>query len=155
MSRLRRPPRGVPTVVALLLTGTALVAGWFATGHASAPDSGLLQVDVLSLHERVPGVVPVDGLPSMYVVTCPGAPDHARELAPRYGLVVSRDADLARRLALPRATSCYPGYALVDREGFVRYRSYDPGWQDHAQEQQILLDALDGTHHGGLLGLFS
>jgi hypothetical protein len=27
----------------------------------------------------------------------------------------------------------------------VRYRTYDPGWREHAQEQEILLGNLD-TH---------
>ena len=128
----------------------ALLAGWFATGHASAPDDGLLQIDVLSLHERVAGVEPVDGRPTMVVLAgrCPVA--RSASLGPAYGVVVHRAgdpgyADLTRRLALPQARDrCVPGYVLVDPAGFVRYRTYDPGWHAHAQEQEILLDALGG-----------
>ena len=142
---------GDRAVVALVCgVALALLAGWFGTGHASAPDDGLLQIDVLSLHERVPGVAPVDGLPTLVVVagrcTRPGSTD----LGPSYGVVVHRAdepgyADLARSLALPKAIDrCVPGYVLVDRDGWVRYRSYDPGWFDHATEQRILLDATGG-----------
>ena len=130
-----------------------LVAGWFATGHASAPDDGLLQIDVLSLSERVPGLTAVDGRPTMVVLTCERLPRTARRLSPAYGLVVSTDPDLARRLALPRATSdCQAGYVLLDGRSFVRYRSYDPGWQDHAFEQEVLLDHLAGHAAGQAAG---
>jgi hypothetical protein len=37
----REARRGVRVVVAVQVVATALVAGWFATGHASAPDAGL------------------------------------------------------------------------------------------------------------------
>lgn len=131
-------------VVALQAVGAALVAGWFATGHASAPDRGLLQLDVVGLHERVAGLDALDGLPTMVVLSCRPAPRPAA-LGAGYGFEVSTDADLARRVALPRAPRCDDGYVLLDRAGFVRYRSYDPGWRRHADEQEILLDALDGA----------
>lgn len=72
----------------------------------------------------------------------------APALSGKYGVVVHEVTEpgydaLARALALPAAAQrCQPGYALVDRDGFVRYRSYDPGWALHAEEQAILLDAL-------------
>jgi hypothetical protein len=139
-------PRGVPLVLAVQAASVALVAGWFATGHASAPDSGLLQLDVLSLHERVPGVDAVGGRPTMVVAAGQGCADAGpRRLDARYGLVVSSDPDLARRLALPAAAvGCSPGYVLLTGDGVVRYRSYDPGWAAHAQEQEILLENLEG-----------
>ena len=145
--RLPDLPRGVAPTVALLATCVGLTAGWFATGHASAPDDGLLQLDVLSLDEPVAGLQPVDGRPTMVVFTCPAAPPRPRQLAERYGLLVSTDAALARTVALPRAPGCgSDGYVLLDGAGHVRYRSYDPGWPDHAQEQEILLEHLD--RHG-------
>lgn len=130
--------------------GLVLLAGWFATGHASAPDDGLLQIDVLSLHEAVPGVDTVNGLPTMVVLAGQCDKQHQPGLKARYGTVVHRSgepgyADLARALALPKAIGrCQPGYVLVDRDGFVRYRTYDPGWWNHATEQEILLDATGG-----------
>lgn len=142
--RVRALRRGVAPVLALQVTAVALVAAWFATGHAAAPDSGLRQLDVLSLHERVPGLGAVDGRASMLVLTCPQAAPQLRALDARYGLVVSSDPDLARRVALPRAARCDDGYVLLDRAGVVRYRTYDPGWPRHAQEQEILLEHLDG-----------
>ena len=49
---------------------------------------------------------------------------------------------LARALALPgAATDCRPGYAVVDAAGDVRYRTYDPDWAHHRQEQEVLLRA--------------
>jgi len=51
-------PRGVPLVLSLQALVVALVVAWFATGHASAPDAGLQQLDVLAVHERVPASRP-------------------------------------------------------------------------------------------------
>jgi hypothetical protein len=138
----------VVAVLGLQLVCAALVAGWLLTGHASAPDSGLLQLDVLSLSEPVDGLSAVDGRPTMVVLTCPAAPARPRLLDPAYGLVVSTDPDLARRVALPRAARCEDGYVLLDAAGLVRYRSYDPGWARHDQEQEVLLAHLehDGAH---------
>ena len=136
-------PSGVRLVVAVQAAATALVVGWVATGHASSPDAGLLQLDLLSLSERVPGVEAVDGRPTMVVVTCDRLPRAERALDAAYGLVVTTDHALARRLALPRATTqCQPGYVLLDAGGTVRYRTYDPGWQRHAFEQEVLLEHL-------------
>jgi len=139
-----RPAQGeVAVVLALQAVAVALVVAWIATGHASAPDDGLQQIGVLSLSERVPGVEAVGGRPTMVVLSCDPAPPRA--LDPAYGLVVSADPELARRLALPLATSeCQDGYALLDASSRVRYRTYDPGWPEHAFEQEVLLGHLDG-----------
>ena len=120
------------------VAGVVLVAGWFAAGHASAPDAGLQQLDVLSLSERVPGTAAVGGRPTMVVVTCPAQLPDRRELHPSYGLVV--------RLTLPRAEQCQAGYVLLDGDSLVRYRTYDPSWLEHSFEQEVLLAHLDG--HG-------
>ena len=143
-------PRGLGLVLGVQALSVALVVGWFATGHASAPDHGLQQIDLLMLHERVPGGEAVDGRPTMVVAAgdcdVPPPEEVALDLA-RYGLVVSTDPALARRLALPRAaTGCEPGYVLVSGDGVVRYRTYDPGWADHGFEQSVLLDAIADGH---------
>lgn len=130
------------SVLALQVLCVALVVGWFGTGHASAPDHGLLQLDVLTLHERVDGLGAQGGRPTMVVLTCATRPAHGRTLATGYGFAVSTDPDLARRVALPRAPDCHDGYVLLDSAGYVRYRSYDPGWPQHAKEQEILLGHL-------------
>ena len=143
LRRVSRPPRGVGLVLLVQLVAAVLVVGWFARGHASAPDAGLVQLDVLSLSERVAGVSAVEGRPTMVVVTCPELVPDRRRLDPSYGLVVSTDPQLAERLALPRAAECQPGYVLLDGDSQVRYRTYDPTWPDHSFEQEVLLDHLD------------
>jgi hypothetical protein len=121
---------------------SALVGGWFLAGHASAPDDGLLQLDVLNLAERVPGLGAVDGRPTMVVVPGVGCPQRVPSLT---SYPVVQRQDLAEELALHRAaTTCQPGYVLLDATGLVRYRSYDLGWAAHAEEQEILLDHLAG-----------
>ena len=143
-SRVREARRGVFLVLGLQAAAVVLVAGWFAAGHASAPDAGLQQLDVLSLSERVDGVTAVDGRPTMVVVTCPAQLPDRRTLDPSYGLVVSTDPALAARLALPRAAQCQAGYVLLDGDSLVRYRTYDPSWVEHSFEQEVLLGHLDG-----------
>ena len=142
-------PRGVGLVVGVMALGLALAVQWFAAGNPSAPDHGLQQIDILMLDEKVPGVDAVDGRPTMVVVTgdCADDPHHARTLDDQYGLVISSDPELARRLALDRAAvGCEPGYALLAGDGTVRYRTYDPGWADHGFEQGVLLEAIAEGH---------
>ena len=146
LRRAREARRGARLVVAVQVLALALVTGWFATGHAAAPDAGLQQLDLLSLSERVPGLTAVGGRPTMVVLTCPQEVPQRRELDPSYGLVVSTDPDLAARLALPEAVRCQAGYVLLDADSVVRYRTYDPGWVDHSFEQEVLLAHLD--EHG-------
>ena len=140
--------RDVRIVLAVQAMAVVLVAGWFATGHASAPDAGLVQLDMLSLSERVAGVDAVDGRPTMLVLTCPRLlPPPPRRLDPAYGFALSTDPALAARVALPLATTeCQAGYVLVDEHSLVRYRTYDPGWSEHSFEQEVLLENLAGHH---------
>ena len=141
---LREARRGVLLVLALQLLCVTLVAGWFAAGHASAPDAGLTQLDVLSLSERVPGLRADAGRPTMVVITCDGR--YERTLDERYGLYLVAEPELARRLALPLAVrpTCQDGYVLLDGQSRVRYRTYDPGWREHSFEQEVLLGHLAG-----------
>ena len=145
-------PRRGTLVLGTQALVVALVAGWFWTGHGSAPDSGLRQLDALTLHERVAGAAAVDGRPTLLLApsTCP---HQAQLLTRRYGTPVGlptefrvsvlRDPDVIRDLALERSLAgCLPGYALVDGTGYVRYRSYDPGLGTHADEQRVLLEHL-------------
>jgi hypothetical protein len=139
-------------VVAVMVLSIGLVTGWLLTGNPSAPDGGLQQIDMITLEERVPGVDAVGGRPTMVVVTgqrCPSRPPEPRRLDERFGLVVSPDAGLARRLALPKAAEgCTPGYVLLDGDSHVRYRTYDPRWPAHDEEQEILLEAIEHGHTG-------
>lgn len=141
--------RDTALVGGVMALGLVLSAVWFAGGNPSAPDSGLQQIDLLMLSERVPGVDAVDERPTMVVAAgqCPGPPPEHRTLAGRFRVVVTTDPELARRLALPRAaTGCEPGYALLAGDGTVRYRTYDPGWPDHGFEQGVLLAAIADGH---------
>jgi hypothetical protein len=52
----------------------------------------------------------------------------------------SQDAGLARQYAL--GAGGRTGFALVDADGDVRYRSYDPAPHQHVPELQTLVDAL-------------
>jgi hypothetical protein len=81
----------------------------------------------------------------MVVAACDALYD--RELDESYGLALVADPATVRALALPLALrpTCQEGYVLLDAEGRVRYRTYDPGWRDHAFEQEVLLGHLD--HH--------
>ena len=146
-------PRGVLLVSATQAVVTTLVIAWFATGHASAPDGGLQQLDMLLLHERVPGLTVSQPTMIISAGSCPAearaaAVRHGRSdgLPLRYGLRLLdpvRDAALVRALALGRSlTRCQPGYALVDAAGFVRYRTYDAQLAEHADEQRVLLGAM-------------
>jgi hypothetical protein len=66
LRRAGRPPRGVGLVLLVQAVASGLVVGWFATGHASAPDAGLLQIDVLSLSSLCPGLAAVDERPTWW-----------------------------------------------------------------------------------------
>ena len=143
--------RDVLLVVGTQLAAAALLLGWVAVGGSYAPDQGLQQVDVLSLHEKVPGIEPADGKPTLLASggQCQqqGQMAHARYGRPdglptTYGLT-TLDAEQTRAVGLGRAlTSCAPGYALIDARGYVRYRTYDPGFGGHADEQRVLLGAI-------------
>lgn len=145
-------PRRTALVLGTQALVAALVAGWFATGHTSAPDHGLQQVDALTLHQRVPGAAAVGGRPTLLVAPslCPAQADLLLRrrgtpagLPPTFGVAVLHDPVVVKALALDRSlTRCLPGYALVDAAGYVRYRSYDPGLGTHADEQRVLLEAL-------------
>ncbi len=62
-------------------------------------------------------------------------------------VIMDTQGRLASRLALPSATTmCKPGYAVMDGQGYVRYRTYDQNSQRHTQEQNILLESLAKGH---------
>jgi hypothetical protein len=122
-----RRTRDVVLVLVVQAMSIALIAGWLISGNPMAPDHGLQQIDLLMLDERVPGITAVDGRPTMVVVTgqrCPPREPQPRGLDLRYSLVVTPDRAVARTLALPDAAErCSPGYALLDGDSVVRYRT--------------------------------
>ena len=124
--------------LALLLPAAGVTEYLLSDAHAGHdPQHGLQQVDLLYLDEPAPGVTPApDGSP-LVLVFCRGCVlpdvDGAR-------VVVSDDRALARRYGLGAPSS--PGYALVDGDGDVRYRTYDPELGAHEVEIQVLVDGL-------------
>lgn len=120
-----------------------VLAYLLSPGYGIAPEPGLRQLDLLYLDEPAPaleqlGVAP--GSPAV-VVFCRSCDlpriDDAQ-------VVRSDDAALARSYALTTASGRVgPGYALVDPDGRLRYRTFDPAPGEHAAEIQVLVDALD------------
>lgn len=167
----RRPVRRLAGLVAAQALALALVAAYFLTGGAMAPDGGLQQLGLLSLNERVAGL---EGTGRAALVVAPGVGadcvakvaeasrrrDRALGVPSAYDVVVLRrdasgeapaglrvvadpDGRITRALALSRALAgCQPGYAVLDAGGVVRYRTYDDNWQRHGGEQMTLLLAV-------------
>lgn len=141
------PDRGLQQLDALTLRervpGVDAIAGrptlYVATGPLSAPHCRLMLRHLLAHRGHA------DGLSGEYgVVLLLPVPAGGPALAAAPGVVVRPDPDgaTAGALALSRAArACQPGYAIVDRAGMVRYRTYDPDYALHPQEQAILLDA--------------
>jgi hypothetical protein len=106
------------------------------------PTHGLQQLDLLYLDEPAPGRRQLDiepGRPAVVVFCESECPlpqlDTAR-------VVRSTDPQLAARYALVDDGRIGPGYALVDAQGNVRYRTFDPGLARHEPEIRILVGGL-------------
>ncbi|MGH9267145.1 MAG: hypothetical protein ACRD0D_03105 [Acidimicrobiales bacterium] len=107
------------------------------------PNHALQQLDLFYLDEPAPvasRLVLPRGVPSL-VVVCAGC--RAPRLAVRpVHVVVTDNAAVATAYGLRTAAGRVgPGYAIVDRRGHVRYRTFDPGLGHHRQEIDILLRA--------------
>jgi hypothetical protein len=132
----------VAGIVAVVVSAGAAL--YLASPDAEvAPITGLRQLDLLYLDEPAPaldrlGVEP--GRPAVVLFCDPacGSPNIAGAQ-----VVHSSDPDLAARYALLTARGRVgPGYALVDATGRLRYRTFDPAPAAHAEEIQILVDAV-------------
>ena len=128
----------VAAALAVLVPLAGVTEYLLSDAHARHdPQHGLQQIDLLYLDEPAPGVTP-DGSP-LVLVFCDGCtPPHVD----RARVVVSDDRALARRYGLGAPGS--RGYAVIDGDGDVRYRSYDPGLGAHEVEIQVLVDGLRG-----------
>ncbi|UGY91261.1 hypothetical protein [Streptomyces gobiensis] len=129
---------------------TALAAGGGVWGYVRSdahqlhdPDHALQQLDLLFLDQPAPGLKELGLAPGRAAVVvfcqthCP-----LPEL-PQAQVVRSTDARLARRYALMTDTGRIgPGYALIDAQGQLRYRTFDPGLAHHEQEISILTEGL-------------
>lgn len=120
---------------AAVLLPAAGVLAHVADDDGRDPVRSLQQLDLLYLDEPAPGLVPT-GTP-VVLVFCDGCelPDVARATVD-----VRDDRALARRYGL--GAPGLSGYALVDGDGRVRYRTYDPHLGDHGIEIQTLVDGM-------------
>lgn len=132
------------------LTATAAIATAGVVAYLTSPahqlhdaDHSLQQLDLLYLDEPAPGLDRLDlepGRPTV-LVFCPDAcplPDIENAQVVR-----STDADLASRYALHAEDGRGgPGYALINAQGQVRYRTFDPGLAEHEPEIRILVMGL-------------
>ena len=106
------------------------------------PDHSLQQLDLLFLDQPLPEPVadalpPPDGRPRLLLVGDVEAPRVPQAQVVR---VPDRLADLVGLRTDGGRVG--PGYALVDDEGRLRYRTYDPGLADHGREVRVLVDGL-------------
>lgn len=134
-------------LAAVAAVATAGVLAYvLSPGYGVAPNPGLRQLDLLYLYEPAPsldqlGVTP--GQPAV-VVFCEASCDLPQVEGAQ--LVRSNDPGLAAQYALTAASGRVgPGYALIDVDGRLRYRTFDPAPGQHAAEIQVLVDALDQT----------
>jgi hypothetical protein len=110
---------------------------------AHDPTHALQQLDLLYLDEAAPGAAQVGfrpGTPAV-VVFCAG--DCRLPTLAGAQVLRSGDPELARRYALGQGGRT--GIALLDADGRVRYRSYDPAPDRHENELQILVDGVRGS----------
>ncbi len=118
--------------------GTQLADPWH---RALYFDNALRQLDMLYLDEPAPPTLPARAANGPVVaVVC----SHCT-LPQLDGATVVRvqDSRVAGRLALLTPHfKAGPGYALIDSTGRLRYRTFDPAPGEHAEEIQILVEAL-------------
>ncbi len=143
--RASRADRTTAAVAAatIVVTGSALGLWLRAdSGRPGSPFPALQQLDLLYLDEPAPaydalGFSP--GEPGLLLV-CPDACP-----APAVDAQVRRSGDPAVARAYGLLTSdgrVGPGYALIDGEGHVRYRTFDAQAAAHGEEIAVLLGGL-------------
>lgn len=167
MRRGRLTPRRALVAAGVAAQLVVMLAWGTVLGRPWTPDGGLRQIDLLLLDEpaAAPGAAlgPVPG-PTLVAARAPGACDRqADEADGRYGTSRGLPADVtlvlladdapgrerAAALGLRAADGgCTPGYALLapgadaDDPARLRYRTLDPGWAAHSDEQRVLLGWL-------------
>ncbi|MGI9016474.1 MAG: hypothetical protein ACR2HR_05085 [Euzebya sp.] len=105
------------------------------------PVHGLQQLDLLYLDQPAPlaGELGFTTSGPTLLVVCQDCS------APSVSVTttVTNDPEVAAAYGLRRADgSVGPGYALIDRSGVLRYRTFDPGLSQHAREIDILVAGL-------------
>lgn len=144
-----RPLRGTSARWAgLTLTAVAATAGvaLYLTSPAHElhdPNHALQQLDLLYLDQPAPGLerLPVEpGRPAV-LVFCEDAGCPLPQLENAQVVRVT-DPRLAAPYALTADCQVGPGYALIDDDGQVRYRTFDPGLAQHEPEIRTLVNGL-------------
>lgn len=145
LQRLSRPGEGRAAVLGGAVA--VLVAGGGVGVYVSSPEHGrhdpqhsLQQLDLLYLDQPAPGAAALGvrpGTPAV-VVFCSGA----CPLPQLTGAQVLRSGDPALARAYALGAGGRTGYALIDPDGRLRYRSYDPSVEEHEAEVQALVDAV-------------
>ena len=133
----------VGTVVALIgVVGVGIVALLSSSEHQlHDPVHALQQLDLLYLDEPAPFYddLGFERGELALVVVCVGcdAPEVTGQVA------VTADRSVAAAYALATVDGRIgPGYAVIDRRGHVRYRTFDANVGNHAVEVQTLLDGV-------------
>jgi hypothetical protein len=126
--------------IALAILGIADAVVW----SPPIPDRSLWQLDLLYLDEPAPLADELGlGGEATLLVVCDDCDASAVEELTAYETLLTDDPDVARAYGLLRTNGVIgPGYAIIDADARVRYRTFDPGLVDHAQEIGILLGAL-------------
>lgn len=132
--------RTLPALAVLAVCAVGVLLTLSTPGHADHdPVHGLQQLDLLYLDEPAPDLpVAHVGAPLLLVV-CEGCRPPPVDAA----VHVTDDPAVAAAVALARTDGRIgPGYAVIDAEGRLRYRTFDPGLADHAEEITTLLEGL-------------
>ncbi|MBW3602102.1 MAG: hypothetical protein KY434_05315 [Actinobacteria bacterium] len=131
---------GVLVTVAVVAVGLVV----FLTSPAyrlHGPIPALQQLDLLYLDEPAPLAARLRLRPgdATLLVICRGCAPPAVDAA----VVVSADPAVAEAYGLRTAEGAVgPGYAVIDAELRVRYRTFDPRLSVHAEEIAVLLGAV-------------
>ncbi|CAN5921703.1 hypothetical protein BH23ACT10_BH23ACT10_14740 [soil metagenome] len=136
--RLRTVVTGL--VAAVLVAGIGVATYVRSPTHTlHSPNHDLQQLDLFYLDEPAPlaaraGVTP--GRVTLLLI-CSGCDGPAVDA----DVVTTEDPAIAEAYGLAtEAGRVGPGYAIIDADGDVRYRTFDPTPGDHGDEIRVLID---------------
>lgn len=136
--RVRTVAAGI--VAAVLVAGIGVANYVRSPAHAlHSPNHDLQQIDLFYLEEPAPlaaraGVTP--GRVTLLMI-CSGCDVPAVDA----DVVTTDDPAIAQAYGLVTETGRVgPGYAIIDADGNVRYRTFDPAAGDHGDEIRVLID---------------
>jgi hypothetical protein len=131
--------------VAAAVATVGAVAYVLSSDHDLAPVQALRQLDMFYLDEPAPALdaLGVEAGRAAVILFCD--PRCATPSVSGAQVVQSDDPQLAEQYALLTAQGRIgPGYAVVNPDGRLRYRTFDPAPGEHAPEIQILINGLEG-----------